>query len=106
MAPSAVPVESVDRIEVKKVAQRREPLKSSGSLHQYRTVDLTPVIGTEFPDANLVEWINAPNADERLRDLAIKSKPIQSKPLVMVKASSLTLQFLRAASFSSERRTT
>ena len=103
MAPSAVSVENVDRIEVKEVAQRREPLKSSGSVDQYQTVDLTPVIGTEFPDANLVEWINAPNADERLRDLAIKSKPIQA--LLIGKASSLKLQSLSVASFSSERRT-
>lgn len=52
----------------------RRPLRYSGSLDQYKQNDLTPIIGTEFPSANLVEWINAPNADELLRDLAIKSK--------------------------------
>jgi hypothetical protein len=104
MAPSAIPVESVDRIEVQKLAQTREPLKSSGSLDQYQTVDITPVIGTEFPDADIVEWINAPNADERLRDLAIKSKPIRA--YLKMKANSLNLKSLSVASFSSERRTT
>lgn len=104
MAPSAIPVEHIDGIEVKKLAQTREPLKSSGSLDQYQTVDITPVIGTEFPDANLVEWINAPNAGELLRDLAIKSKPIRA--YLKVKANSLNLKSLSAGSFSSEHRIT
>ena len=51
----------------------KEPLKSTGSLDKYTSIDITPVIGTEYPDVNLVELINAPNADELLRDLAIKS---------------------------------
>jgi hypothetical protein len=35
---------------------------------------VTPTVGTEFPEANLVEMLNAPNSDELLRDLAITSK--------------------------------
>ncbi|KAK2667237.1 TauD/TfdA-like domain [Fusarium oxysporum f. sp. vasinfectum] len=53
------------------VEEPRRPLRSSGSLEKYKQKDLTPEIGTEFPSANLVEWINASNADELLRDLAI-----------------------------------
>ena len=53
---------------------RREPLQLSGALDQYEHFDVTPVIGREYPKANLVEWLNAPNADELIRDLAITSK--------------------------------
>ncbi|KAL1614755.1 hypothetical protein SLS54_009512 [Diplodia seriata] len=49
----------------------REPLKLSGVLDQYDQFDVTPVIGKEFPNANLKEWLEAPNSDELLRDLAI-----------------------------------
>ncbi|CCC13798.1 hypothetical protein SMACR_07308 [Sordaria macrospora] len=52
-------------------AQHVEPLKLSGVLDQYEHFDVTPIIGREFPKANLVEWLNAPNADELIRDLAI-----------------------------------
>ncbi|THC93905.1 hypothetical protein EYZ11_006623 [Aspergillus tanneri] len=49
----------------------KEPLKLSGVLSQFEQFDPTPVIGTEFPTAKLVEWMRAPNADELIRDLAI-----------------------------------
>jgi hypothetical protein len=49
----------------------KEPLKLSGVLDQFNSVDLTPAIGREFPDAKLIDWLNAPNADELIRDLAI-----------------------------------
>ena len=51
----------------------REPLKLKGLLDKYKSFEVTPVIGREFPDANLVEWMKAPNSDELLRDLAILS---------------------------------
>ena len=50
------------------------PLKSNGSLARYNYNDLTPNIGREFPTANLVDMINAPNADELLTELALTSK--------------------------------
>lgn len=54
----------------------REPLKLSGSLNRYQFDDTTPVIGREFPTLNIVDDIlNASNADELIRDLAITSKP-------------------------------
>lgn len=49
----------------------KEPLKLSGVLNQFKHFDTTPVIGTEFPEANLVDWMNAPNSDQLIRDLAI-----------------------------------
>jgi hypothetical protein len=52
-----------------------EPLKVSGALDHFRHEETTPVIGREFLDVNIVDDIlNAENADERLRDLAITSK--------------------------------
>ncbi|ETI26740.1 hypothetical protein G647_10185 [Cladophialophora carrionii CBS 160.54] len=73
MAPSAVHVDAPRDIGiVQKTLFGREPLKASKSLDQFTSIDITPVIGTEFPEADLVEWINSPNADELLRDLAIK----------------------------------
>lgn len=49
------------------------PLKLKGLLDQYKSFDVTPVIGREFPDANLADWLRAPNSDDLLRDLAITS---------------------------------
>ncbi|KAK3323381.1 hypothetical protein B0T19DRAFT_462932 [Cercophora scortea] len=69
MAPSAV--ESLPITSKAAAAPRREPLKLSGALDAYESFDVTPIIGKEFPSANLVEWLDAPNADELIRDLAI-----------------------------------
>ncbi|KAF4976588.1 hypothetical protein FZEAL_6766 [Fusarium zealandicum] len=67
MAPSAV--QSDTPIHPK--SQNREPLKLSGALEDYDNFDVTPSIGREFPKANLVDWLQAPNSDELIRDLAI-----------------------------------
>ncbi|KAF1813446.1 TauD-domain-containing protein [Eremomyces bilateralis CBS 781.70] len=73
MAPSAVVAPPVTEQEVPIVTKGRpQPLKSSGLLDQFEQFDVTPVIGTEFSTANLVEWINSPNADELLKELAVK----------------------------------
>lgn len=50
---------------------KREPLKLGGFLDStFESFDVTPVIGREFPTANLKEWLHAPNSDDLLRDLA------------------------------------
>ncbi|KAF2403774.1 taurine catabolism dioxygenase, partial [Trichodelitschia bisporula] len=51
--------------------QHREPLKPKGLLDQFKSFDVTPVIGREFPEVNLKELLRAPNSDELIRDLAI-----------------------------------
>lgn len=53
-------------------------MKLSGALDDYEYIDATPAIGREYPKADLVEWLNASNADELIRDLAITSKSILS----------------------------
>ncbi|KAB5532495.1 hypothetical protein GE09DRAFT_1040248 [Coniochaeta sp. 2T2.1] len=67
MAPSAVDIDT----QVASKGWRRQPLQLSGVLNNYESFDVTPVIGKEFPTANLVEWLDAPNSDDLLRDLAI-----------------------------------
>ena len=49
------------------------PLQLKGALNGFKSFDVTPVIGKEFPDAKLAEWLRAPNSDELIRDLAITS---------------------------------
>lgn len=49
----------------------REPLSPTGVLDTFRSLDVTPTIGTEFPEASLKSWLEDPNADELLRELAI-----------------------------------
>lgn len=66
MAPSAVESDLV-------VGKNKHPapLKLSGALDGYESFDVTPAIGREYPKADLAEWLNAPNTDELIRDLAI-----------------------------------
>ena len=52
----------------------REPLKLKGVLDQFKSFDVAPVIGKEFPDAKISEWLSAPDSDDLLKDLAITSK--------------------------------
>lgn len=49
----------------------REPLEYSGSLDSYARIEHTPIIGTEFPDLQVVDILDD---DEKLRDLAIIGK--------------------------------
>jgi hypothetical protein len=53
----------------------------SGCLDTYKSFKVTPVIGTEFPNANVAEWMRAENSDELIRDLAITSKIITNNSL-------------------------
>jgi len=52
----------------------KEPLQLQGALDQYESFDVTPIIGREFPAANLKDWLEAPNSDELLKELAITSE--------------------------------
>ncbi len=56
----------------------REPLKASGALDTFTFEEATPVIGREYPTLNIVDdLLNASNADDLIRDLAIASKSIR-----------------------------
>ncbi len=49
-----------------------QPLQYSGSLDRYTSNDLTPVIGREFLDLQIVDLLNS--QDDMIRDLAVTSK--------------------------------
>lgn len=87
MAPSATEVKPVPVVSLTKgndnvktdVTPQEKWVKSTGILDQFESFDVTPVIGREFPNVKLAEWLQAPNADELLRELALTSKfPIRS----------------------------
>jgi hypothetical protein len=48
-----------------------EPLKNSGSIDHLEYVDVTPIIGREYPTAKLKDLLKADNSEQLLRDLAI-----------------------------------
>jgi len=59
-----------------------EPLKPTGVLDQFKSFDVTPTIGKEFVNVDLVDWLSAPNSDELLRELAIISMFFTSSKLL------------------------
>lgn len=59
----------------KRFEDHKKPLELRGALEQFENFEVTPVIGREYVNVDLVEWLRAPNSDELLRDLAITSKP-------------------------------
>ncbi|KAL2820556.1 hypothetical protein BDW59DRAFT_174472 [Aspergillus cavernicola] len=76
MAPSVevispTPVPSIEaKLDQKSASSGfiREPLKYSGSLDEYKSFDVTPVIGREFSDLQLTDILND---EAKIRDLAI-----------------------------------
>ncbi len=75
------------------------PLKSSGTLDEYKSFTVTPVIGQEFPELQISDILND---DAKIRDLAILGTCSGPK----VKACRLTMmQYLNAALCSSVTRT-
>ncbi|CAG8893368.1 unnamed protein product [Penicillium egyptiacum] len=67
MAPSVITETAVPAAK----GPGRVPLKLSGALGAFESFDVTPVIGREYPNANLKDILCAPNSDALLRDLAI-----------------------------------
>jgi len=53
----------------------RKPVQLSGAIEHLRSEDLTPAIGREYYDVNIVDdLMNAEDSDDRLRDLALAGK--------------------------------
>jgi hypothetical protein len=74
----------------------KKPLQLQGVLDQYDSFDVTPIIGREFPAANLKEWLEAPNSDELLRELAITSQFLRFSHRVSDSHNPETLFFRRS----------
>ena len=82
-APQVQPVSNLQDALPERYESHKEPLKLSGALDQFRSFDVTPVIGREYVDVDLVDLLRAPNSDELLRDLAITSKPLIAPPVAI-----------------------
>ncbi|KAL4817405.1 hypothetical protein BDW67DRAFT_184070 [Aspergillus spinulosporus] len=68
-APAPAPVEAKGESQKATASGYiREPLKYSGSLDEYKSFDVTPIIGREYPDLQLTDILHD---DQKLRDLAI-----------------------------------
>lgn len=116
MAPSATDGQSVT-VEVPElnaakgnvkpdVTSQEKWVKSTGALDQFESFDVTPVIGREFPNVNLVEWLKAPNSDELLRELALTSKfPIKPNDTTSL-CRLMRIQYLSVVWYSSAHKMT
>ena len=62
------------------MSSNKNPLRLTGILDQFKSFDLTPIIGREFQDVDLAEWLRAPNSDDLIRDLAITGILPMHKP--------------------------
>lgn len=71
IAETTAPVVPITEGKLTLKGLERAPLKLSGALDAFESFDVTPVIGREFPNASLKDFLRAPNSDELLRDLAI-----------------------------------
>ncbi|KAI8286602.1 putative alpha-ketoglutarate-dependent sulfonate dioxygenase [Colletotrichum sp. SAR11_57] len=71
MAPASIEVDIPVNVSATKAAFSTKPLKQSGALDAFESFDPTPITGREFPTANIVDWLKAPNSDDLIRDLAI-----------------------------------
>lgn len=55
--------------------KHRVPIIPCGALNSFSYEDTTPALGREFSNINIVEDVlNAPDAEDRLRDLAYTSR--------------------------------
>jgi hypothetical protein len=82
------------------------PVTKSGALDaKFKFEETTPVIGREYPEANIVDDIlGALDADELIRDLAITSE--SRRVLHVLLTVAYFQQYRSAASSSSARKTT
>lgn len=82
MSPVEIPERAIysnKDVKVDSGSRLTAPLKPTGVLDKFDSFDVTPVIGREFPNANLKEWLRAPNSDELLRELAITGTNLSSQ---------------------------
>ena len=100
MAPTVDAAPATSAIEQLKIAAKAQastfpqPLKLSDALDAagIKHFDVTTVIGREFKDVQIRDLINAPNADELLRDLAIT---ISQRNVVFFRNQDLTTNELK-----------
>lgn len=67
---------------------KREPLKRNGALDGFKTFEVTPAIGQEFPEVQIKHIISASNSDKLLQELALI---ISTRGVVFFRNQDLTL---------------
>ncbi|ORY39260.1 hypothetical protein BCR35DRAFT_339357 [Leucosporidium creatinivorum] len=65
------------------------PLKPTGVLDKFKSFDVTPFIGREYPDVQLVDLLRARNSDELLRELAII---VSQRGVVFFRSQEITIE--------------
>ena len=104
MAPSIIETETAHSEPQTQKLKVARPLEPTGALDKFESFEVTPIIGTEFPNVQVVDLLNAPNADDLLRDLAITSMLPSHLP-TFVPTNPNTPQSPNAASSSSAPKT-
>jgi hypothetical protein len=91
MAPGVLS-DNVSTQDTKPNTHAREPLQPTGILDKFDFEEVTPIIGREFPHVNIVDdLLNASNADDLLRELAVTSTitlptPPPPSPLTIIQS--------------------
>ena len=86
--------------------QSKKPLEIKGVLEDFEYFDVTPVIGREFKDVDVVAWLQSPNSDELIRDLAITSDIALSTINFQHHHADTSFQYPNEVSFSFELKIT
>ncbi len=80
-ASAKIAAANFGRLAKKKIApapvlntDHKEALELSGALEGLKYMDLSPLLGREYKDVDLVDLLQAPNSDDLIRDLAITSE--------------------------------
>ena len=74
-------VEKVTNGTTQSTSLKRQPLKKTGIIDEFKFLESTPSLGREYPTLNIADDIlKAPNADELIRDMAITSKFRRNEP--------------------------
>ena len=68
--------------------RKRQPLKPNGALDGFKTFEVTPAIGQEFPDVQIKDIISATNSDEILQEFA---RTVSTRGVVFFRNQDLTL---------------
>lgn len=77
------------------------PLQPTGALDKYKSFDLTPFIGREYPEVQLVDLLRAPDADELLRELAII---VSQRGVAFFRSQEITIEEQKLVSLNHESR--
>ncbi|KII91214.1 hypothetical protein PLICRDRAFT_156126 [Plicaturopsis crispa FD-325 SS-3] len=81
--------QSVDPNGRLSVRASTEPLKPTGALDKFEHFEVTPVIGRQYPNVQLVDLLNAENSDELIRELAII---VSQRNVVFFKNQDITVE--------------